>query len=399
MTSTLGQYPFPVGPGGHPPEQYHDLRGRCPVARVGLPSGDEAWFVTGYEEAAAALSDRSLSRAALREPGAPRLIKGEDFSDNPYNLLNQEGPDHSRLRRLLTPAFTPRQAERLRPRIQELADELVDELVADGPPADLHERFASVFPVRVICEMVGAPDSDRERIQEWTDALVSTADEPERRMAAREGSAAYVATLVAERVENPKDDLLGNLVAARDENNDRLGERELVWLGVNLLVAGHDTSVSAISRGLFSLLAHREQFRRLQEDPSISANAVEELLRFAPPSEGGFVRVATADTTVGDVAVRAGEAVIPAMHVAGRDEREVADPDTLDVTRDDAKHLAFGKGPHYCPGAGVARVELQVAFETLSRRLPDLHLVKEPEEIGWRNGLLTLRPEGLICAW
>ncbi|SOB84178.1 cytochrome P450 [Streptomyces sp. 1331.2] len=395
----LTAYPLPLSPYGEPPAEFSDLRAKCPVSRVRLPSGDQAWLVTGYDEVVSALSDQRLSRAALREPGAVRTVSGEDFSDNPYNLLNQEGPDHARLRRLISPAFTPRKAERWRARVVEIAEELIDRLVAGPRPADLHHDFAAVLPVWVICEMVGAPVEDRPLLQEWTDRLVSiTAHTPEERLAARQESAAYVAKLVAERRADPGEDLLSTLISARDDD-DRLDERELVWLGINLLVAGHDTTVSAVSRALYQLLRHPDQWRLLTERPDLLENATEELLRYAPPSEIGFMRIATEELELAGTTVAKGEGVIPVMHAAGRDIRRVDDPERLDLTRTDPRHVAFGHGAHYCPGAGVARMELQVAFGTLARRLPSLRLAVPAEEVEWLGGLLTLRPKALPVEW
>ncbi|WP_408993530.1 cytochrome P450 [Streptomyces sp. 1268] len=396
---TLPQYPFPVRPFAEPPEAYAELRAKCPVTLVQLPSGDTAHMVTGYDEVIAAMADRRLSRAALREPGAVRTVKGEDFSDNPYNLLNQEGEDHHRLRRLIAPAFTPRKAEKWRARVEEIAHELIDRLEAGPRPADLHHDFAAVLPVWVISEMVGAPVEDRERLQEWTDRLVSiTAHTPEERLAARSESAEYVAGLIARRREAPSDDLLSALIAARDDN-DRLDERELVWLGINLLVAGHDTTVSAIVRALYQLLRHPDQWKLLTENPGLVPGATEELLRYAPPSEIGFMRIATEDVELAGTTVRAGEGVIPVMHAAGRDTRHVSRPEELDITRDDAVHAAFGHGTHYCPGVGVARMELQVAFGVLAQRLPTLRLAVPAEDVEWLGGLLTLRPKALPVEW
>jgi cytochrome P450 len=395
-------YPFPLGPLGEPPEAYAALRGHRPVSRVRMPSGDTAWYVTGYEEVEQALGDPRLSRAALREPGAPRVIPGPDFGDNPYNLLSQEGPDHLRIRRLISPAFTPRKAEALRARVRQIANELIDELIERGHGADLHRGYAVELPVRVIAEMLGARPEELGKLQEWTDRLVSiTAHTDAERLQAREESAAYIAGLIVQRRAEPGDDLLSALITARDDQ-DRLTERELVWLGINILVAGHDTTVSAISRALFMLLRHPEQWKLLADRPDLLVHATEELLRYAPPSEIGFMRVATEDTEVGGCPVAKGEGVIPVMHAVGRDHRELPDPDTLDLARpreQAARHLAFGHGPHYCPGAGVARMELQVAFGELARRLPGLELAVPAEQIEWMGGLLTLRPRELPVTW
>jgi nocardicin N-oxygenase len=403
MTEGLpDEYPFPLAALGEPPERFSELRGHCPVSKVRLPSGDTAWAVTGYDEVVAAMSDARLSRAALREPGAPRVITGPDFGDNPYNLLSQDGADHRRLRRLISPAFAPKRAEQMRPRIQQIADELVDELEQGPRPADLHHRFAALLPIWIITDMLGASREQRENIQRWTDHLVSiTAHTAEERLKAREESAAYVVSLVAERRENPGEDLLSDLITARDDD-DRLSEQELVWLTVNLLVAGHDTSVSALSRGAYQVLRHEEQWKLFVDnvdDPRFTRHVVEELLRYAPPSEIGFMRVATDDLELAGTAVRKGEGVVPIMHAAGRDHRHVTDPGRLDFGRDDVKHIAFGHGSHYCPGAGLARLELEIGFATLARRLPGLRLAVPAEEIEWSSGLLTLRPTTLPVVW
>jgi cytochrome P450 len=399
LEQATDDYPLALDDLAEPPARYAELRDKCPVVPVRMPSGDHAWLVTGFDEVVAAMTDSRLSRAALRDPGAPRVISGPDFGDNPYNLLSQEGPDHARLRRLIAPAFTPHRARQWRERVERIADELVDDLVAGPRPADLHTSFAALYPIRVICEMVGAPYEDWPRLQVWTERLVSiTAGTAEERIAAREESAAYVAELVAQRRANPGPDLLSALITARDDQ-DRLSERELVWLGINLLVAGHDTTVSALSRGLFALLRHPEQWELLCARPELTDQAVEELLRYAPPSEIGFMRVATEDLDLAGTAVAKGEGVIPVMHAVGRDRRHVADPDVLDITRTDAKHLAFGQGAHYCPGAGVARMELRVALAALARRLPSLHLAVPPSDVEWIGGLLTVRPRALPVAW
>lgn len=402
IDETLDYYPFPLGPLGEPPERFSELRAQCPVTKVRLPSGDTAWAVTGYDEVVAAMSDSRLSRAALREPGAPRVINGPDFADNPFNLLSQDGADHRRLRRLISPAFTPKRAEQIRPRIQEIADELVDALEAGPRPADLHHDFAALLPIWVITDLLGASRERRADIQRWTDHLVSiTAHTADERLTAREESAAYVASLLAQRREALGEDLLSDLITARDDG-DRLSEQELVWLTINLLVAGHDTTVSALSRAAFMVLRHPDQWRLLVDqvdDRQVVRHAVEELLRYAPPSEIGFIRVATEELEIGDVVVRRGEGVIPIMHAAGRDTRHVTEPDRLDLTREDVKHVAFGHGSHFCPGAGLARLELEIGLATLARRLPNLRLAVAPENIDWSSGLLTLRPNTFPVEW
>ncbi|MFG2605973.1 cytochrome P450 [Streptomyces sp. NPDC048514] len=387
-------FPFAPGPTGEPPAELGGLRARCPVSRVRLPSGDEAWAVTGYDEVMAALSDGRLSRAALREPGAVRVVNGPDFGDNPFSLFNLEGPDHARLRRLIGQAFSPRRAAEIRPRVQEIADELVDRLLGLPQPVDLYAEFCALLPIWVVCEIVGAPVADRERIKDWTETLMSVTSN-ERRLAAREAFTGYVGGLVAARREEPRDDLLSTLVQARDDN-DRLTEGELTWLGAELLLAGHDTTVNTLGRGVFQLLRHREQWELLTARPDeLTPSATEEVFRYAPPSDAGLLRIAVEDLELGGTRIGKGEGVIPLMHASSRDERRFADPDRFDITRTDNRHLVFGYGPHHCPAAGVGRMEVQVALGTLARRLPGLALAVEPDAVRWRGGHITLRPDAV----
>ncbi|MEV6328776.1 cytochrome P450 [Streptomyces sp. NPDC051909] len=387
-------FPFPPGQEGEPPVQLAGLRAKCPVSRVVLPSGDEAWVVSGYDEVTAALSDHRLSRAALREPGAVRMVKGPDFGDNPYSLFNLEGADHARLRRMIAQAFSPRSAEVLRPRVQEIADELVDRLAELPRPVDIYAEFCALLPIWVVCEIVGAPVDDRGAIKEWTETLMSVTSN-ERRLEAREAFTGYVRGLVAARREEPRDDLLSILVQARDED-DRLTEAELTWLGAELLLAGHDTTVNTLGRGLFQLLRRREQWELLTARPEeLTESAAEEVFRYAPPSDSGLLRIALDDIELAGTLIRKGEGVIPLMHAAARDERHFDEPERFDITRTANRHLVFGYGPHHCPAAGVARMEVQVALGTLARRLPGLTLAVRPEEVEWRGGHITLRPESV----
>ena len=273
----------------------------------------------------------------------------------------------------------------------------------NGPrPADLHGHFAALLPIWVITDMLDVSRDERANIQRWTDHLVSvTKYTDEDRLRAREDAAAFVMSLLAQRRGHPGEDLLSDLITARD-GSDRLSEQELAWLTINLLVAGHDTSVSALSRGAYALLRHPDQWRLLVRNvgnAEFVKHAVEELLRYAPPSEIGFIRVATESIELAGTQISKGEGVIPAMHAAGRDLRHVAQPEQLDLGRPDIKHIAFGQGAHYCPGAGLARLELEIGFGTLARRLPGLHLAPPAEQISWIGGLLTLRPAALPVLW
>lgn len=387
-------FPFPPGQMGEPPAELDSLRAKCPVSRVTLPSGDAAWVVSGRDEVVAALTDSRLSRAALREPGAPRVVPGPDFGDNPYSLFNLEGAEHSRLRQLIAPAFSRRRAEVLRPRVQEITDGLIGRLTAQSQPIDLYREFCELLPIWVVCEIVGAPLSDRERIKRWTETLMRVGSDGDR-LRARTEFIGYVRDLVALRRSEPKDDVLSELIMARDDIGG-LSEAEMHWLGAELLLAGHDTTVNTLGRGIFQLLRHREQWELLTAHPDELTNmAVEEVFRYAPPSDVGLMRVALDDLTIGDTQICKGEGVIPLMHATARDERHVPHPERFDITRPHSMHLVFGHGPHFCPGQAVARMELQVAFGTLARRLPGLRLAVPPDQVRWIGGHITLRAEAI----
>lgn len=402
------KFPFPPGPLGEPPAELTGLRAKCPVSKVTLPSGDEAWIVSGYDEVMTALTDPRLSRAALREPGAPRVVSGPDFGDNPYSIFNIEGADHTRLRKLIAPAFSPRRAEQLRPRVREITGELIDRMAAMSQPVDIYREFCGLLPIWVVCEIVGAPLEDRDKIRDWTETLMQVGGSGERRNQARAEFAGYVRGLIADRraTAGPSrtepaeaagtgepDDLLGTLIAAHDDG--ALSEAELHWVGAEMLLAGHDTTVNTLGRGIYQLLRNREQWVALISRPELAVTAAEEILRYAPPSDVGLMRVAVGDLEVGGQQIAKGEGVIPLMHAAARDDRHVPEPERLNIEREKVSHLAFGYGPHYCPGQAVARMELQVALETLAWRLPGLRLAVPAQDVTWIGGHITIRADAI----
>jgi cytochrome P450 len=301
-----------------------------------------------------------------------------DLSDNrPFLFLDP--PDHTRLRRLVTKAFTPRTVERLRPRVQALVDELLDAVVPTGS-IELIEDLAYPLPVQVISEMLGVPPADHERFKGWSRDLARGLDPDfilppdvlEQRKRAVEAFSEYFLGLIAERRRTPRDDLLSALVAAEDEG-DRLTEPELLSTCTLLLVAGHETTVNLIANGALALLRHPDQLRRLRDDPSVSRSAVEEVLRYDPPVQLTG-RVALEDIELDDATVEAGTFALLLLASANRDPAAFPDPDRLDLGRADNHHLAFGFGTHFCLGAPLARLEGEIALTTLVRRCPDLAL-------------------------
>ena len=316
------------------------------------------------------------------------------------HMLNRDGDDHRRLRRLVTKAFTPKMVEQLRPRIQAIADELLDAVEARGE-MDLSAEYAFPLPITVIAEMLGVPHADQARFQEWSDAIITPAlgdDEMERFFAQMGDFVAYLTEFFAARRADPQDDLVSALLAARDEE-DALSEAELFGTVVLLIVAGHETTVGLIGNAVVSLLAHPDQLEQVRADPALLPRAIEEVLRYEGPVERTLNRWAATDVELGGHTIRRGELVIAILGAADRDPERFPEPDRLDVCRADTKHLAFGRGSHYCLGAPLARLEAEIALETLFRRLPGLRLAVEPHELEWRPTPGFRRVAALPVAW
>ncbi|MFC4587958.1 cytochrome P450 [Sphaerisporangium corydalis] len=379
-----------------PAPVFRELRGRCPVAPVRLPTGDHAWLVTGHADNRALLADVRLSRAAAAAPGAPRARAIPLERDS---MTTMDPPEHTRLRGLVMRAFTARRVERLRPRVEEHVAALLDTMAGAGSTGDVVAGLARPLAITVICELLGVPKEDREGFQEWSETyLAVTGATPEAMREAGDLLKGFLGELVEAKRREPADDLLSALAAAGDD--ERLSPSELVTLGVTLLVAGYETAANLISGAVFALLRHPEQLALLRSDPAVLPDAVEELLRYTPLAvTGGTIRVAVADVPLGGTVVKAGEAVLPATTSANRDPAVFDRPDELDLTRRPNPHLAFGHGPHHCLGAQLARLELGAALAGLLGRFPDLRLAAPVEEIPWARSKMIRGPQSLPVAW
>ncbi len=363
-----------------------------PVHAVTLADGHDAWLVVGYEEARIALNDARLSKdmhAALAT-GAGVVAEGLPGPSFARHMLSVDPPDHSRLRRLVSAAFTPRRVEALRPRVQAVIDDLLDAIAAAGLEAriDLVRAFAFPLPFTVICELLGVPEPDRADLGRALTALLSPYSTPAEYARAKEASDAVVAmleALVAAKQAKPGDDLVSGLITARD-GNERLSTQELLSTIFQLIVAGHDTTASLIGNGVVALLEHSEQLDDLRSDPAKLAVAVEELLRYDAPVPHSTFRYAVAPIELGDATIPAGAQVIICLAGANRDTGRYADPDELDIDRAESRHLAFGHGIHFCLGAPLARMEGQLALGSLLRRFPQLRLAVPVDELHWGHG-------------
>ncbi|MEU0533910.1 cytochrome P450 family protein [Amycolatopsis tolypomycina] len=352
----------------------------CPVT---APHGFPAYVVTRYEDARAALADPRLSKDMYGAWDAYVAIFGDSSVHLDDNMINSDGAKHTRLRRLVNLAFTPRRVEALRPRVQAITDELLDR-IAPGVPVDLMAAFGFPLPITVICELLGVPEADRADVQRWSATVAHTGFDEESTRAQQEAEGKlheFLVDLIARKRAERGDDLLGSLVSARDD--DRLDERELVSSAWLLLFAGHETTGNLIGNSVFHLLQRPDRLAELRARPELLPQAVEELLRFDGPAENATFRYATEELRIGDQVIPRGALVQIAIAAANRDPARFPDPDTVDFGRNNSGHLGFGHGAHYCLGASLARMEAQIALATLFARFPGIQLAVPPEQVPW----------------
>ncbi|MFI5531660.1 cytochrome P450 [Kitasatospora sp. NPDC051853] len=376
---------------------YAWLREHAPVHRTTLPSGVDAWLVTRYADARQALADARLSKnPAHHSEQAHRTgrvgIPGERQADLMTHLLNIDPPDHTRLRRLVSKAFTPRRVAEFQPRVQELTDRLIDGFAARGE-ADLIHEFAFPLPIYAICDLLGVPAEDQDDLRDWAGAMI-------RHHGGQRGGVgravkkirAYLLELIHRKRADLGDDLISGLIRASD-HGEHLTENEAAAMAFILLFAGFETTINLIGNGTYALLRNPEQRKLLQDslrrgESALLETAVEELLRYDGPVELATWRFATSPLTIGGVDIPVGDPVLVVLAAADRDPARFAAENTLDLARQDNPHLGFGHGIHYCIGAPLARLEGQLALATLLTRLPDLELAADPAALRWRGGLI-----------
>jgi cytochrome P450 len=396
VSSEARSYPFSQPDQLRLDPSYAHLREHEPLSRIQLPYGEPAWLVTRYADVKTVLGDPRFSRAEGSDRDEPRVTPGPCGG----GILGMDPPEHTRLRRLVASTFTSRRVELLRPRAQEITDDLLDRMVKSGPPAELVEALAMPLPITVVCELLGVPESDRVDVQRWSAAVLSTTALPMEQVREYNGNLyRLIAGLIGQRRSDPTDDLVGALVQARDDQG-RLSEDELIELIMGVLVAGHETVSSQLPNFVYVLLTHPGDWRRLQEEPDLLPNALEELMRWVPlGAVAAFPRYATEDVELEGGLVRAGEPVMVSIAAANRDEHVFADPERIDIERSPVPHVAFGYGAHHCIGAQLARMELQVAVGTLLSRFPELRLAVPEDALEWKEGMLARGPKALPVDW
>ncbi|NOL44821.1 cytochrome P450 [Kribbella sandramycini] len=386
-----------------PPPEWAELRQQCPVAHVRLPSGDQATLLTRYGDVRQLIADPRFGRTAEEEGGARIGAEGAstifDRRDEP-SPIPQSGAGHQRWRRMLTKWFTAKRMAALRPRIEAMASQLVDEMVAHGAPADLKAGLGYPLPVWVICDLLGVPDSDRDRFAYWSDTFLSLSRYQQAEIdAAQAELTAYMAGHVEAKRLAPGEDLLSDLITGADAAGAKLGTEALVATGKGLLIAGHETTTNMIGKMMAMLLSDRSAWEQLVADPALIRTAVEEILRYDANPGFGLTRYLTEDVELPSGVLPAGTTAVCSMAAANRDDGVFADAESLDLTRSPNVHITFGAGPKSCVGQSLARTELQVVLEVLVRRLPGLALAVPSARLRPVEGLLVGGLQEVPVVW
>ncbi|HYU71685.1 MAG TPA: cytochrome P450 [Ktedonobacteraceae bacterium] len=384
-SATFKANPFPF---------YAQLRAQAPVFAVKLPTKERAWLVTRYDDVLSVLKDERFAKDR-RNAMSPEQLKKQPwippmFKPLERNMLDLDSPDHTRLRALVHKAFTPRLIEQMREQIQALTNELLDAVEPNGS-MDLIADFALPLPLTVIGRILGVPSEDNDKFHRWTKTMISGGTNRNLfvLVPSMMSFMGYLKKLIKQRRAAPKDDLVTALVQAKD-GSDSLSEDEILAMIVILLVAGHETTVNLIGSGTLALLEHPDQLVKLRNEPTLIKTAIEELVRFVCPVETATERYAREDIPIVGTTIPRGELVLAVLGSANRDAKYFDNPDALDITRSNNKHLSFGHGVHYCLGAPLARLEGQIAISTLLQRMPNLHLSVAPDQLRW-HGAFVLR--------
>jgi cytochrome P450 len=395
------KFPIERGCPFAPPAAYERLREQAPINKIRLSSGGEAWWVSGHEEGRAILADGRFS-SDKRKDGVPLFTLDaatlRQLRSQPPLMLGLDGVEHAAVRRPVIGEFTVKRLAALRPRIQEIVDHFVgDMLAADRRPVDLVQALSLSVPSLVICELLGVPYTDHDFFQSRTAMMVRRTSLEDRRRAFAE-LRAYIDDLVTRKESEPGDDLFSRQIA-RQRQEGTLDHAGLVSLAFLLLTAGHETTANMISLGVVGLLTHPEQLALITADPGKTPMAVEELLRYFTIADGVTSRVAAEDVQIGGVSIKAGEGVIVSTLSANWDPAVFKDPAELDVERGARHHLAFGFGPHQCLGQNLARMELQIVFDTLFRRVPTLRLAVPAEDLPFKSDAVIYGVHELPVTW
>jgi cytochrome P450 len=370
----------------NPYPTYAQIRADAPAYKTILPTGVEVYVVTRYADVVAGLKDGRLVKNIYNARPAGTLQKlGIDMQRS--NMLKTDPPEHTRLRGLVKDVFTPKYINQLREHVQQIADDLLDGVQSQGQ-MDFISDFAFPLPITVISEMLGVPVEDHLKFRRWSGELIASGTLSSESFHIQRGllpMVRYVRRLVAGHRKQPREDVVGYLINA-ETDGDRLNDREIISTTILLLIAGHETTVNLIGNGMLALLQNPEQLELLQQRPELIRPAVEELLRYVNPVQM-VNRYAAEDLEIGGVPIPKGSHLMLVVAAADHDPAYHANPEQLDVAHTDARHMAFGQGIHYCLGAPLARLEGEIAFATVLRRLPNIRLACDPHKLVWRPAI------------
>lgn len=400
MNATMAEFPFKRTQPFAPPPEYKAIRSSQPITKVRLWDGTDSWIVTKYEDVKQVLSDENFSNVATRD-GYPMLTAARSaFLKQDMSFIQMDAPDHTRLRRMLTKDFIVRRVENMRPKIQAITDDLIDAMIKTGSPADFVQQVAAPLPALVVFEMLGVPFEDHEFFQKRSHQRGALNVEPHVPVQAGNEMGEYLSALLTKKENNPheSDDLLSRLVLDYIQPG-LLSHKEAVAMARLLIMAGHETTTNMISLGTLALMQNPQQLQALKADPSLIKGAVEELLRYLTILQFMSGRVAKEDVLVGGQLIRKGEGVFALLVSANHDPTVFEEPDKLDITRKNNFHVAFGFGIHQCLGQPLARAELQIIYETLFRRLPDIRPAVDVNEIPFKNDMFIYGVHSMPVAW
>ncbi|HEU5373822.1 MAG TPA: cytochrome P450 [Ktedonobacteraceae bacterium] len=384
------------------PKEYTELQAKCPVARVKMPYGGDALLLTRYADIAQAANDAQRCGTILRSDGdvprmevSPRTREGSLFTVTPER--------HNQIRRLVTRAFTVKHANEMRPGVVALTNRLIDEMERKGPPTDLYEDYAIKTPMVVICELLGIPYEDEKLFREWGRDLLSRTATSEEQQVRWQKMVQYIMPLIEKERANPSDTVLGMLVKNQEQGDDVLTEQEMLSFALGLIAAGFETTSTSFTNSAFVLFQRPdllEQLKARVDDEEAMASAIEEILRVTLLGAGGRPRIAREEIEFSGVRVPSGEVLMLSFTAGNRDPSVFPDPDMVNFDRRPNPILTFGRGIHACLGQQLARMEMQVLWTTLLKRLPNVRLAVAPSEVPWRSGdTATTGPAHLLVVW
>ncbi len=386
---------------GHPldpPPEFGIFRRERPVSQVTLWDGSKVWLVTRYNDAQQVLGDVRFS-SVPSQPGYPLISPAVVAAKRgDPSFLRMDPPKHTEHRRMWTPFFAIKRIQEMRPRIQRIIDTAIDEMLGKSAPGDLVQDFALVVPSLVICELLDVPYSEHEFFQRHSKTIFAIDATAEQVAEARAAIGEFWRQMIDAREKKPGDDLVSQVIVS-EVGSGRLSKSELVAMVSLMLAAGHETTANMIALGVVTLLQHPDQLNAIKADPTLTPAAVEELLRYLTVAQNGLGRAATEDIEIGGQLIRKGEGVLVLLAAANRDETVFENPDAFDIRRQPHRHTSFGAAVHQCIGSPLARAELQMAFDTLFKRVPTLRLAVAPEDISYKFDSLFFGVYALPVSW